>query len=272
MIYYYLSLVGIALVAYLIGCFNFARIFTFGLAKKDITQVGSHNPGTMNVLRTQGFGEAVLTLVFESLKSGLPALISYYVMEHFFAGSGNLAFFLAGVCAVLGHCFPVFYKFKGGKGVACTFGMFTFHPAFWWVSLIAFIVLFLTMMFLIKIGSLISFFYIFIMSTISTIYFCVNKIPNLIFVLVLIWLNVLLILIMHRANIKRLAKGTEGTVDLLGRVKSSFNKNKKDGAEENAEVSKVEESEDNKTENAEASTTDSAEEKTEDSDKEKPQE
>ena len=81
----YLALAICVVVGYLIGSISFARIFSWAFAKKDITEVGSHNPGTMNMLRTRGFGEAILTLVMDAIKSGLPALIAYFVVNYFFA-------------------------------------------------------------------------------------------------------------------------------------------------------------------------------------------
>lgn len=217
----YLALAIIFVLSYLIGNINFARIFSWAFAKKDITTVGSHNPGTMNMLRTRGFGEAILTLIMEAIKSGLPAIISYYVIGYFYPGFENITFFIAGFGAILGHCFPVFYKFVGGKGVACTFGMFTFHPTLWWISLVAFVVCFLLMLFVIKYGSVISFIYILAMSITATCLFTINAqdIMYVIPVLVVIWLNVILIFSLHHANIKRLFTGKEGKIDLMSKLK-----------------------------------------------------
>lgn len=208
----------IAIVSYLIGSISFARIFSWAFARKDITKVGSHNPGTMNMLRTRGFGEAILTLVMDAIKCGLPALISYFVTEHFFAGYGDLAYFIAGAAAIIGHCFPVYYKFSGGKGVACTFGLFTFNPHFYWMSLIAFVVCFLLMLFVIKYGSVISFIYILSMAITSTTLFSVWSVPHLVPILVIIWCIVVLIFSLHHKNIARLFTGKENKVDLMSKI------------------------------------------------------
>ena len=221
----------IVVCAYLIGSVSFARIFSWAFARKDITKIGSHNPGTMNMLRTRGFGEAILTLVMDAIKCGLPALIVYFVVGHFYAGYGDLAYFVAGVSAILGHCFPVYYKFKGGKGVACTFGLFTFNPHFYWMSLIAFVVCFLLMLFVIKYGSVISFIYILSMSITSTVLYVVWDISNLIPILVLIWVNVVLVFSLHHKNIARLFTGKESKIDL----KSKIFKKKTDVVEEEGE-------------------------------------
>ena len=126
----YIALVIAFVVSYLIGNINFARIFSWAFAKKDITTVGSKNPGTMNMLRTRGFGEAILTLVMEAIKCGVPALVSYYLIGHFYTGYADLAFFIAGFAAIVGHCFPVFYKFKGGKAWLAPLGFSLFIQFF----------------------------------------------------------------------------------------------------------------------------------------------
>ncbi len=233
----YLALAICVVVGYLIGSISFARIFSWAFAKKDITEVGSHNPGTMNMLRTRGFGEAILTLVMDAIKSGLPALIAYFVVNYFFAGEGNLAYFVTAIFAIIGHCFPVYYKFKGGKGVASTFGLFTFHPNFWWISLIVFVICFLLLLFVLKYGSVVSFLYILTMSITSTCLIAVWSVPNYIPIIVLIWFNVILIFILHHENLKRLFTGKENKVDLMAKIKG-----KKDKSEDidEKEISDVE--------------------------------
>ena len=248
----YIALVIAFVVSYLIGNINFARIFSWAFAKKDITTVGSKNPGTMNMLRTRGFGEAILTLVMEAIKSGVPALVSYYLIGHFYAGYADLTFFIAGFAAIVGHCFPVFYKFKGGKGVACTFGLFTFHPVFWWMSLIGFVICFLLLLFVVKFGSVVSLFYVTGMSVVATVLFSVSNHPFLIALLVIIWLNVVMIYALHHANLYRLFTGKENKVDLMSKLK------KKKKSDEN----KVNNDEENKN-------NDGVEEKVEDENKEK---
>ena len=238
----YIALVIAFVVSYLIGNINFARIFSWAFAKKDITTVGSKNPGTMNMLRTRGFGEAILTLVMEAIKSGVPALVSYYLIGHFYAGYADLAFFIAGFAGIIGHCFPVFYKFKGGKGVACTFGLFTFHPIFWWMSLIGFVICFLLLLFVLKFGSVVSLFYVTGMSVVATVLFSVSNHPFLIALLVIIWLNVVMIYALHHANLYRLFTGKENMVDLMSKLKKKkSDENNVDNDEENKNSDGVEE-------------------------------
>jgi glycerol-3-phosphate acyltransferase PlsY len=214
-----LYLASAFVVGYLIGNINFARIFCRIFGHEDITKEGSKNPGTMNVLRTRGFGEAMLTLIFETIKSGAPALGGYYLFEHFFAGYGNLAFFVIGFGAVVGHCFPVFYKFKGGKGVACTFGMFLFHPVFWWIALIVFACgfisfLFISYPFLINIAAMLA------LTVFATVYFALDfSLSTDIAILSMLWLDFALIVFLHRGNFKRLFAGTENKINLLEKLK-----------------------------------------------------
>ena len=249
----YIALVIAFVVSYLIGNINFARIFSWAFAKKDITTVGSKNPGTMNMLRTRGFGEAILTLVMEAIKSGVPALVSYYLIGHFYAGYADLAFFIAGFAGIVGHCFPVFYKFKGGKGVACTFGLFTFHPIFWWMSLIGFVICFLLLLFVVKFGSVVSLFYVTGMSVVATVLFSISNHPFLIALLVIIWLNVVMIYALHHANLHRLFTGKENKVDLMSKLKKKkkSDENKVDNDEENKNNDGVEEKAEEKIEEKE---------------------
>jgi glycerol-3-phosphate acyltransferase PlsY len=111
-LYYALLIIG----SYFIGNISFAII----ISKKkngDITKVGSGNPGTMNMLRTYGFKLGFLTLVLDTLKGAIPSLIGLLIF-------GKVGLYTAGLSAILGHIFPVVRKFKGGKGIACTLGVF----------------------------------------------------------------------------------------------------------------------------------------------------
>lgn len=110
--------------SYLIGNFSFARIIS-RKKNSDITKLGSGNPGTMNMLRNFGVGSGILTLALDAVKGVIPALAGFLL----FGGTagGGMAYiglYAGGLAVILGHNFPVFYKFKGGKGVACMLGIF----------------------------------------------------------------------------------------------------------------------------------------------------
>ncbi|MDE6583628.1 MAG: glycerol-3-phosphate acyltransferase [Clostridia bacterium] len=219
------------LVGYFIGNINFARIFSWAFAKKDITTVGSKNPGTMNMLRTRGFGEAFLTLIMEAIKSGVPALASYFLIGHFFEGWGDLAYYMTAFGVILGHCFPVFYKFRGGKGIACTVGMFLFNPDCWWFSLVIFVICFVLSLFID---------YMFVISltfaSTLTIYACcvygIQQRFLFLFLILILVVNIIFVFIKHRTNFQRLFNGTENKVHIIDKLKKKKTENK-----ENDEIS-----------------------------------
>lgn len=249
MIYLYLALTIV--VGYLIGNINFARIFSWMFAKKDITTVGSKNPGTMNMLRTRGFGEALLTLLMEAVKSGAPALACYFLFKTYFPGYEDLAYFLSAIGAVVGHCFPVFYKFKGGKGVACTFGMFLFHPNCWWVSLVMFAICFL-LFFFIEYPFIISLTFILTMSIYATCIFALAHVNLYIALIVVLWLNFALIVFMHRGNIKRLVTGKENKVNFREKV---FKKHSKKQDTDDKKTEEIKDKNENKEDKNDETTT-----------------
>ena len=119
-----LKLVLLALFSYLLGSFNFARLIS-KRKNADITKMGSGNPGTMNMLRNLGLKAGALTLLCDALKGAVPALVGFLIFGGT-AGTGMqyVGLYVGGLAVVLGHNFPIFYKFKGGKGVACMLGVF----------------------------------------------------------------------------------------------------------------------------------------------------
>lgn len=132
----------IAIVCYFIGCFNFAR-FISRIKKRDITKIGSGNPGTMNMSREFGLKIGFLTFLCDALKGGVPAIIGYFIYRGYvFEGTtmlvSDLVRFWCGLFVVIGHIFPVTMQFKGGKGIASTLGLFWAclsceNP--WWILL-----------------------------------------------------------------------------------------------------------------------------------------
>lgn len=117
-----------AVVSYFCGCFNFAMLIA-KFKRKDVRKIGSGNPGTMNMSREFGLKIGLLTFVLDVLKGGIPALISYFIFRNYvFAGTqvvvSDVTRYLCGVFVVLGHIYPVTMRFKGGKGIASTLGLF----------------------------------------------------------------------------------------------------------------------------------------------------
>ena len=219
MSYLYYSILG--LVSYFIGNFSSAR--TIAKSKNDdITKYGSGNPGTLNTWRAFGFWSGILTFLLDMLKGLVPTLValSFCYID---GCSADVAVYVAGFSVVLGHIFPVLFKFKGGKGIATSIGVFL--VANWWVSLIAFAVMLIGMLF-IKYASI---FTIGFVVALSIVEICLTNPIN--------WVNyifisgiLLLVLFAHRANIVRLIKGKENKTELLAMLKGL--KKKKQNTEE----------------------------------------
>lgn len=132
-----------AVVCYLIGCFNFAVLISH-FKKKDIRSQGSGNPGTMNMTRTFGIKIGAINFFSDVIKGGLPAVIGWIIFKDYvFAGTNidvsDFARYFFGVFVIIGHIFPVTMKFKGGKGIASTMGLFVFALPCeqWWYFPIA---------------------------------------------------------------------------------------------------------------------------------------
>ena len=122
--------VVMAVVSYFVGCFNFALLIS-KIKHKDVRKMGSGNPGTMNMSRQFGLKIGALTLLCDMLKGGIPLLIAYFIFRGYrFAGTdvlvSDLARYVCGVAVIIGHIYPVTMKFKGGKGIASTLGMYAF--------------------------------------------------------------------------------------------------------------------------------------------------
>lgn len=104
-----------AIFGYLLGSVPFGLVITRALGLGDLRQIGSGNIGATNVLRTGNKGAALATLLLDSGKGAIAVLLA----RHF---GGEAAAILAGGAAFLGHCFPIWLRFKGGKGVATFLG------------------------------------------------------------------------------------------------------------------------------------------------------
>jgi glycerol-3-phosphate acyltransferase PlsY len=107
--------------AYLIGSLSFAVIISRLMGLNDPRTYGSRNPGATNVLRSGNKVAAVLTLVFDALKGLVPVLLVQHYGPRFGMGENTVA--LVGLAAFLGHLWPVFFRFEGGKGVATAAGV-----------------------------------------------------------------------------------------------------------------------------------------------------
>jgi len=117
-----------AIVSYVCGCVSIARLIA-RKKHKDITKMGSGNPGTMNVSREFGWKVGLLTFLFDAVKGGVPVLVAHFIYKDYtFAGTvirvTDVARYFCGLCAVIGHVWPATHHFKGGKGIATAYGVF----------------------------------------------------------------------------------------------------------------------------------------------------
>jgi glycerol-3-phosphate acyltransferase PlsY len=109
-----------ALAAYLVGSLSFAVIVSRAMGLSDPRTYGSGNPGATNVLRSGSKAAAVLTLGLDALKGFVPVLLAVHLGPRYGLGEGTVA--LVALAAFLGHLYPVFFHFRGGKGVATAAG------------------------------------------------------------------------------------------------------------------------------------------------------
>ena len=126
-----LASVAAVLIAYAIGSLSFAVIVSrvFGLA--DPRSYGSRNPGATNVLRSGHRAAAILTLALDALKGYVPVWLALLLSPRF--GFGDITIAAVGLAAFVGHLWPVFFRFEGGKGVATAAGvLLAFNP---WLGL-----------------------------------------------------------------------------------------------------------------------------------------
>ena len=203
----------VTIIAYLLGSISFSVIISKKMAGFDVREKGSGNAGSTNVLRTVGKKAAILTLICDCLKGIVAILIAVLASKIVKGTDAGLLVHLAGVAVVIGHTFPIFFKFKGGKGVATSLGVLLIIN--WQIGLIC-LVFALTLMALTRFVSLGSVSAA-ILFPILTIFIQENYIvPGnyIIFGVVL----AAIVVFNHRANVKRLLTGTEN--------KLSFKKSK----------------------------------------------
>lgn len=183
------------LVAYFLGAISFSIIFTKSIKKVDIRDYGSGNAGATNTMRVLGKGPAILVLLLDVIKGIVPILLARYLFH-----LPDWAVALTGLAAIVGHIWPIYYGFKGGKGVATTIGVFAvihFIPTLI-AGIITIIVIAVTRY--VSLGSL-----ILILLTPILSYFFGAKSSFIIIGLIIFVISAY----KHRANIGRLMKGNE---------------------------------------------------------------
>lgn len=208
----------------MLGSLNFSIILSEVVKKKDIRDSGSGNAGATNMLRTYGKKAAVGTMIGDILKVALGIIIAFAIldvpMKYIFSNPADAAEIqrvmlykeFAGLFCVLGHIFPLYFKFKGGKGVAACTGMVIIVD--WRIALILFVIF----IGVILISKWISLGSIVIALLYPVLIFAFYK--NFILAAVAL-LFTAIVIVAHRENIKRLAKGTENKISIKNKKSSS---------------------------------------------------
>ena len=189
------SFILIFLIAYLLGSLNFAMLISKRKFNEDIREHGSGNAGMTNMMRTYGKKAAGLTLLGDALKAVTAILIGYLLM-------GPDGAYIAGIGSIIGHTWPLYYNFKGGKGVVTALMMILCTN--FWVGLIllGLFICIVAMTKYISLGSIIG------ALMYPVILYNFNGM-NSVIKLICSFLVVILLVYNHRSNIKRLYEGKE---------------------------------------------------------------
>ena len=201
----------VAIIAYLIGSINFSIIFSKKMAGFDVREKGSGNAGTTNMLRSIGKKAAAITLICDILKGVVAIGVAILISKIVEGSNGAILVQIAGIAVILGHTFPIFFKFKGGKGVATSLGVLIMSN--WQIGLIclvfALILIALTQM--VSVGSIAAA----ILYPVLTLFIPQNYIIPGNYLIYSILLAIIVIF-NHRENVKRLLNGTENRISFKG--------------------------------------------------------
>ena len=198
-----------AIIAYLIGSVTFSVILSKKMAGFDVREKRSGNAGTTNMLRSVGKKAAALTLICDVLKGVVAILIAMFIGWAFKVENQSLLVQIAGIAVVLGHTFPIFFGFKGGKGVATSLGILIMSN--WQIGLICLVfgVLLIALTRMVSLGSCAAA----VLFPVLTLFITDNYIVSqgsgyLIYSIIL----AVIVLFNHRSNIKRIMAGKENKI------------------------------------------------------------
>ena len=191
----------VTVIAYLIGSISFSVIISKKMGGIDVRKKGSKNAGATNVLRTVGKKAGAITLLCDVLKGVVAVLIAIIVGKIITGIDQKLLIQLAGIFVVIGHTFPIFFGFKGGKGVATSLGvLFVIN---WQIALICliFAIVLIAITKMVSVGSILA-------SVLIPVLMIVLKPDYFVFAILL----AILVIYNHRENIKRISQGKENKI------------------------------------------------------------
>ncbi len=189
----------ITLFAYFLGAIPFGYIISKMRTGEDIRKKGSGNIGATNVLRTQGVVFGILTLILDALKAAIPVFLAKNFGVHDWVPA------LAGGSAIIGHCYPVFIGFKGGKGAASGFGAFLIiAPMATLIACFSFITIMVSLGY-VSVGSMVG---SFVFVLVLWVFHFLKKSYDFYTCVIATFLAILLVF-RHKSNIKNLFEGKE---------------------------------------------------------------
>lgn len=208
---YYLGALAAVIIAYLLGSINFAVIFANIFLKKDVRELGSGNAGTTNVMRTAGFLPGALTFICDVLKGFAACFIGKAIFIYAYPDTLPWIYvaYMCGVACMLGHVFPIFFRFKGGKGVATSVGIFAVCCP---IAIVIGLTVFALMTLITRIVSLSSLVATVTVISLSIVFY--NSEANIVLPALLSITMGLIVFLKHKDNIKRLAKGEEKKISV----------------------------------------------------------
>jgi acyl-phosphate glycerol 3-phosphate acyltransferase len=200
-----------AIIAYAIGSINFSVLISRKMAGFDVREKGSGNAGTTNVLRTVGKKAAALTLLCDILKGVVSILIAIIIGKIAKDLSPAILVEVAALAVVIGHTFPIFFEFRGGKGVATSLGVILLIN--WKIGLICLLfgVILIAITRMVSLGSISAA----VLFAVLTVFIRDSYIAGIEFEFNFIIFGILLaafVIFNHRSNLKRIISGTENKI------------------------------------------------------------
>ena len=200
----------VAVLAYAIGSINFSVLISRKMAGFDVREKGSGNAGTTNVLRAVGLKAAIITLICDVLKGIIAVLLPFWIGNMSQTADKALLIQIAGILVVVGHTFPIFFEFRGGKGIATALGVLLITN--WKIGLIClvFAVVLIAITRMVSVGSMSAA----VLFPVLTLFIGDNFIVTQVGIKYFIYSLILaaFVIFNHRENIKRIMNGTENKI------------------------------------------------------------
>lgn len=200
----------VAILAYAIGSVNFSVLISRKMVGFDVREKGSGNAGTTNVLRAVGIKAAIITLICDILKGVVAVLLAFLIGNMSETADRALLVQIAGLLVVVGHTFPIFFEFRGGKGIATALGVL--FVTNWKIALIClvFAIVLIAITRMVSVGSMSAAVLFPILTLFIGDNFIVAQVGLKYFIYSL--LLAAFVIFNHRENIKRIMNGTENKI------------------------------------------------------------